>query len=110
MDGEQAQALRNRKRARSLKLLVPAGVIAVFLVVALFPEWFARYSYSQMHPSRRLEGPSADFWFGTDSFGRDTYTRVIVGTRISNGVAAGAVVVAVVGGVVLGVAGGLSRT
>lgn len=110
MDGEQAQALRRRRRARSLKLLVPAGVIAVFLVVALFPEWFARYSYSQMHPSRRLEGPSADFWFGTDSFGRDTYTRVIVGTRISNGVAAGAVAVAVIGGVALGVAGGLSRT
>jgi peptide/nickel transport system permease protein len=104
------QSLRRRKIAKYLKLLVPAGVIAGFLLVALFPHWFARYSYSQMHPSRRLEGPSVDFWFGTDAFGRDTYTRVIVGTRISNGIAAGAVAVAVMGGVWVGVAGGLSRT
>ena len=110
MGGEQMQSLRRRKIAKYLKLLVPAGVIAGFLLVALFPHWFARYSYSQMHPSRRLEGPSADFWFGTDAFGRDTYTRVIVGTRISNGIAAGAVAVAVMGGVWVGVAGGLSRT
>ncbi len=110
MGGEQMQSLRRRKIAKYLKLLVPAGVIAGFLLVALFPHWFARYSYSQMHPSRRLEGPSVDFWFGTDAFGRDTYTRVIVGTRISNGIAAGAVAVAVIGGVWVGVAGGLSRT
>ncbi len=110
MGEDQAQALRRRKIAKYLKLLVPAGVIAGFLVVALSPHWLARYSYSQMHPDRRLEGPSADFWFGTDAFGRDTYTRVIVGTRISNGIAAGSVAVAVIGGVLLGLAGGLSRT
>ncbi len=110
MGEEQAQALRRRKMARRLKLFVPAGVIFGFLVLALFPNWFARYSYSEMHPNRRLEGPSANFWFGTDTFGRDTYTRVIVGTRISNGIAAGAVAVAVIGGVLLGVAGGISPT
>ncbi len=110
MGAERGQSLRRRKIGRYLKLLVPAGVIAGFLVVALVPHWFARYSYSQMHPSRRLEAPSADFWFGTDAFGRDTYTRVIVGTRISNGIAAGAVALAVIGGVWLGIAGGLSRT
>jgi peptide/nickel transport system permease protein len=91
-------------------MILPAAVITVFLVVALVPDLFARYSYTEMHPSRRLEGPSAAFWFGTDSLGRDTYSRVIVGTRISNGVAAGSVAVAVLGGVLLGVAGGLSRT
>jgi peptide/nickel transport system permease protein len=100
---------RERKVARYLKLLIPAGIITLFLVVAAFPHWFARYSYSEMHSNRRFEGPSADFWFGTDAFGRDTYTRVIVGTRISNGIAVCAVAVAVAGGVSLGVAGGLSR-
>ena len=101
---------RGRKVARYLKLLIPAGVITLFLVVGAFPQWFSRYSYSEMHSSRRLEGPSADFWFGTDTFGRDTYSRVIVGTRISNGIAVCAVAVAVAGGVLLGVAGGLSRS
>lgn len=110
MDAEQVQALRRRGIATRLKLLIPAGVMAAFLVVSVFPDWFARHSYSQMNPSRRLEGPSPDFWFGTDAMGRDTYSRVIVGSQISNGVAVGAVALAVLGGVLLGVAGGLSRT
>ena len=63
-----------------------------------------------MNPNRRLEGPSPDFWFGTDAMGRDTYSRVIVGSQISNGVAVGAVALAVLGGALLGIAGGLSRT
>lgn len=104
----QARAAKRRRAARRLKLFLPAGLIAMFLVVALVPERFARYSYSEMHASRRLEGPSRDFWFGTDAMGRDTYSRVIVGTQISNGVAAGAVAVAVIAGVALGVVGGLS--
>lgn len=108
-DPEQAQAPGRRRIARRLKLLIPAGVMAAFLVVAVFPDWFARHSYSQMNPSHRLEGPSREFWFGTDAMGRDTYSRVIVGSQISNGISAGAVVVAVLGGVLLGVAGGLSR-
>lgn len=109
MREDTARAARRRKIAKHLKLLLPAAVITLMLVVALVPEWFARYSYSEMHPDRRLEGPSADFWFGTDALGRDTYTRVVVGAQISNGVAAGAVAVAVCGGVLLGIMGGLSR-
>ncbi len=108
MDAEQAQVLRQRRIARQLKLLIPAGVMVSFLVVAAFPDWFARHSYSEMNPSRRLEGPSRDFWFGTDAMGRDTYSRVIVGSQISNGVSMGSVAVAVLGGVLLGIAGGLS--
>jgi peptide/nickel transport system permease protein len=95
---------------RYLKLVLPAGLIAGFLVVALVPQWFTRYPYSEMHANRRLEGPSRDFWFGTDAMGRDTYSRVIFGAQISNGVAVGAVAVAVIVGVALGVAGGLSPT
>jgi peptide/nickel transport system permease protein len=105
--------LRSARRfrvSRHLKLVIPAAVIGVFLLVAVAPDLFVRHSYTEMHAGRRLEAPSADFWFGTDSLGRDTYSRIIVGARISNGVAAGSVAVAVLGGVLLGVAGGLSRT
>lgn len=98
-----------RNLVRYLKLIIPGAVVLLFLVLAIAPDLFTRYAHSEMHPSRRLEGPSADFWFGTDALGRDTYSRVILGTRISNGVAAGAVVVAALGGVLLGIAGGVSR-
>jgi peptide/nickel transport system permease protein len=88
----------------------PAVVTLLFIVVAIAPDWFAPGSSTEMNANRRLEAPSAEFWFGTDSLGRDTYSRVIHGTRVSNGVAAGAVALAVAGGVFLGIAGGLSRT
>lgn len=110
MSSNLVGSARRRRLARQFKLAFPAAVTLFFLVVALFPGWFAHSSYTEMHADRRLEAPSADFWFGTDSLGRDTYSRVIFGTRVSNGVAAGAVAVAVAGGVLLGIAGGLSRT
>ena len=38
---------------------------------------------TSMHPIDRLQGPSQAFWFGTDMYGRDTYSRTIFGCRIS---------------------------
>jgi peptide/nickel transport system permease protein len=98
-----------RKIRRYLKLFLPGIALTFFLIVGTFPEFFVRYSYSEMHPKRRLEAPSADFWFGTDAFGRDVYSRVIVGSRVSYSVSVGAVAVAVIGGVLLGVVGGLFK-
>lgn len=92
-----------------LKIMLPALAVFFFLIVAVFPYAFTRYSYTKMSVSRRLEGPSRDFWFGTDQFGRDIYSRVIVGTRVSYSVAIGAVVIALIGGVVLGVTGGVFK-
>lgn len=100
----------SNKTKRYLKLILPMVIIVFFLVVAMFPQLFTRYSYTKMNVSRRLEGPSSDFWFGTDKFGRDIYSRVIVGTRVSYSVSIGAVVIAVISGVVLGVVGGLFKT
>jgi len=95
---------------RCLKLIIPMVIIIFFLVVAMFPQLFTRYSYTKMNVSRRLEGPSSDFWFGTDQFGRDIYSRIVVGTRVSYSISIGAVVIAIIGGVVLGVAGGVFKT
>jgi len=100
----------SNKTKRYLKLILPMVIIVFFLVVAMFPQLFTRYSYTKMNVSRRLEGPSSDFWFGTDKFGRDIYSRVIVGTRVSYSVSIGSVVIAVISGVVLGVVGGLFKT
>ncbi|TSA51210.1 ABC transporter permease [archaeon] len=98
------------KTKRCLKLIIPMVIIIFFLVVAMFPQLFTRYSYTKMNVSRRLEGPSSDFWFGTDQFGRDIYSRIVVGTRVSYSISIGAVVIAIIGGVVLGVAGGVFKT
>ncbi len=56
-------------------IVVLAGVLIV-----LGPE-LAPHDPFQFHPRRRLEGPSASFWFGTDQFGRDVFSRMLVGAR-----------------------------
>lgn len=51
-------------------------------------------------------GPSADFWFGVDSAGRDVFVRILYGARVSLAVGIGATLIAVVIGVVLGLLAG----
>lgn len=55
---------------------------------------------------RRLEGPSADHWLGTDHLGRDLLARVVIGARIAMGVAVPAVLAAMLLGLVFGLAAG----
>lgn len=100
----------SNKTKRHLKIIVPLAIIIFFVFVAMFPQPFTRHSYTKMNVTRRLEGPSRDFWFGTDKFGRDVFSRVVVGTRVSYSVAIGAVIIAIIGGVILGVAGGVFKT
>ena len=57
-------------------------VIAGLVVLALFGEWIAPHDPNEQNIPRRLEGPSSDYWLGTDHLGRDLASRLIVGTRI----------------------------
>ena len=60
-------------------------------------------------PLNRLKRPSAEFWFGTDQFGRDVYSRVVYGTRISLIVGISVAFIATTIGLVLGVLCGYYR-
>ena len=51
------------------------------MVVALLAPWIAPYEPTAQHIVRAGEGPSADFWLGTDDFGRDLLSRIIHGAR-----------------------------
>jgi peptide/nickel transport system permease protein len=107
---QRGQMRISNKTKRYLKIIIPTVIVAFFLIVAILPQPFTRYSYTKMNISRRLEGPSGDFWFGTDKFGRDIYSRVIIGAQVSYSVSIGAVLIAIIGGVVLGVTGGIYKT
>jgi len=62
-----------------------AGIIMVTLLIliTIFAPLIAPYEPTKFHPQHRLEGPSAEFWFGTDQFGRDMFSRIVMGSRIS---------------------------
>src|SRR5207244_11867766 len=68
-------------------------IVAVFVLVAIFAPWIATHDVGATNLSVRYLGPSAGHWFGTDSTGRDIFSRVVFGARISLEV--GIVVVAV---------------
>jgi peptide/nickel transport system permease protein len=80
-------------------------LIVVLLAALIGPHVVAHDPYAT-DPRNKLAPPSAQHWFGTDQLGRDVFTRVIVGTRISLVAAGTVVVLAGVIGVVLGVISG----
>lgn len=57
--------------------------LSITAVLSIFAPQVTRYSYEEQNISRRLEGPSWDHWMGTDSLGRDLYSRIIYGGRMS---------------------------
>ena len=62
------------------------AALVVFLIIALmaiFGPMISPYSYDGMDTSIMNQKPSAAHWFGTDRFGRDLFTRVLYGARIS---------------------------
>ncbi len=77
-------------------------VILVMILVALFAPLVARYDPMVQHGGRILEWPSWEFWMGTDHLGRDIYSRVVHGTRVSITVGFVAVAIGTTGGSLIG--------
>ncbi len=78
--------IRTRGRVLTLIRQYPAAAIgAVLLLVMLFLAVFAPFSVdpSALAPARRTRIPSAQYWFGTDTLGRDVYSRVLIGGQVS---------------------------
>jgi peptide/nickel transport system permease protein len=62
---------------------IGAVILFGFIVVAIFAPWLATHDPDLNNYRARVKPPSAEHWFGTDNFGRDIYSRVIYGARIS---------------------------
>jgi peptide/nickel transport system permease protein len=98
-----AAALNAPPAARRPVLLIVATTLLVLVIaLALLAPWIAPHDPVAQSVLSRLKGPSAAHWLGTDQFGRDILSRVLVGMRASLAVAAGAVLAALVIGGTLG--------
>ncbi len=95
-----------RHRGGNLSLIVGGSIIlGVLLFVALGP-LVSGYEVDQLDMRNRLQLPSSEHWLGTDNFGRDLWTRMAVGARVSIAIALSSVGIAVVVGSVVGLVSG----
>ncbi len=62
-----------------------AGMIGVCLIIimAVFAPWLSHFDVAKMNARAKLSAPNAVYWFGTDHFGRDVYSRIVYGARVS---------------------------
>jgi len=81
-------------------------LLAAIVLVAAFAPWLAPYDPLEQNIVVRLEPPSAEYWLGTDSYGRDVLSRLIYGARISLFVGFVAILIAMVVGTAIGVISG----
>jgi peptide/nickel transport system permease protein len=81
-------------------------VVTMFVIVGLFAPLFATHDPIAVSPANALEPPSSEFWFGTDQYGRDVYSRVVFATRVDLFIALTSVGLAFTIGTVLGALAG----
>lgn len=98
---EAWQSFSNNKLA-----LFGLGIVLFFIIVAIIAPLIAPYTYQDQNLIDRLQPPSSKHWFGTDDFGRDIYSRILYGARISLWVGFFSVLGSVILGTLLGIISG----
>jgi peptide/nickel transport system permease protein len=81
-------------------------IVALLVIVALFAPWIATHDVGATNLSLRYLPPNAQYWFGTDSTGRDIFSRVVFGARISLEVGIIVVTISAIVGTALGALAG----
>jgi peptide/nickel transport system permease protein len=91
-----------RSALRSPSFVIGAAVTLLFVLLALTSFVWTPYNYAAQDIPNKLRGLSATHWFGTDQYGRDVFSQILVGSRTSISVAFIAVGIGVAVGVPLG--------
>ncbi|NQT60147.1 MAG: ABC transporter permease [Bacteroidetes bacterium] len=92
--------LRSQESKRTIRIILstPAGIVGtaiilILLICVIFAPYLAPYDPYFVDIGNKLKVPSSEYWFGTDTVGRDVFSRVIFGARYS--LAAGTIVVGI---------------
>lgn len=86
--------------------VVGAVIILLLVITAIFAPWIAPESPLGQDLARRLQPPSADHWMGTDELGRDIFSRVVYGSRITLLIVAMVAVISAPLGLIIGAVAG----
>ncbi len=98
-------------RARHFAARYPLGavgavIMAIFIFAAVFADFLTLHDPLSTNASLSLARPSAEHWLGADFLGRDVYSRIVYGARISLAVGLGSTLLGCVFGVALGLVSG----
>lgn len=96
-------------RRLSPRIWIGLGVVSMMIFLAITADFLTPYDPNYQDYNALRQAPSADHPFGTDQVGRDVYSRVIYGTRISLLVGVIAVGIGMTAGVMIGLVAGLYR-
>jgi peptide/nickel transport system permease protein len=88
---------------------VGGALLLLMLSMALLAPYLGTVDPTALAPAKRTRPPSADFWFGTDMVGRDIYSRVVYGARVSLTVGFSVAALASVVGLGIGLVSGFIR-
>jgi peptide/nickel transport system permease protein len=91
---------------RSPKGAFGVAILALLIFVGLFGPYFVPYDPIELHLVDQLKPPSSQYWFGADELGRDIFSRLIYGARISLEAGLISVLAAALVGVVTGLSAG----
>ena len=101
------QTFRDLRRVRLASFA--AIVLGVTMATAVFAPWLAPYDPVKAKPWDSLQAPSRKYWLGADRLGRDQFSRLIYGARVSLFIGVGGVSIAVTLGMVIGAVAGWHR-
>src|ERR1700719_2740650 len=100
--------VRHRRRLPA-SLAVGGTLVVVLIVIAALAQWIAPYPFDQMHVRDRFLAPNLHYLAGTDEYGRDVFSRLLIGSQLSLALGATATLISMAVGVPLGLIAGYRR-
>jgi peptide/nickel transport system permease protein len=88
---------------------IGSALLIVMVMIALLAPYLWTVDPTTLNTSRRTRAPSQEFWFGTDMLGRDIYSRVMYGARVSLLVGFSVAILASLAGLAIGLVSGMIR-
>jgi len=88
---------------------IGSALLLCLVLVGIFAPYLGTVDPTALAPAKRTRPPSADFWFGTDALGRDVYSRVLYGARVSLTVGLSVALLASLAGLTIGLISGFVR-
>jgi peptide/nickel transport system permease protein len=102
-------AVASRARRLPTSLLVGGAIVLVLVAVSALAQVIAPYPFDQMHVRDRFSPPTLQYLAGTDEYGRDVFSRMLIGSQLSLVLGVTATLISMAIGVPLGLLAGFRR-